>query len=847
MTTFNDDNLSESTLTYLPERDTPFPSYLSDRPVGTVNDSLWGEGSIIRKQIRGISQRIVSPLSTVSSKLSEQGSDSMTFAIYGHWGMGKSSALRMLKEEVLQLAEKNPTIDVGQIKVCEYIASAYQSFESDAQIGLDARVTLAQRIFTTLAGEEGEALQQFLGEAIAIGANVLPDGVDPRRSSGSNYILTQVVKALIKLMDFDSVIRKRMQSPDGKSYVLLVLIDDLDRCTTNFVWQILNFIQQLSEVPNLFFVLAVEQEHLKNTVKKHSLHNAETPTDPDFALEKYVQHTISVPDMSETGLQVYVEKLLGDSPNSLDYTGVVGNVIIKNVQFLDDGLRAASGERRLTPRSVKRCLNTISLDLQERFKLATTPTEQQKVLKQRILEFVWFPFYQHYFFPIVMRDKRKNMGRMFEDLEEACAAFKLNENGAMLRFNLESISTRYKFWDTELDLVKDVTHSLARYLGNAPFWFYKPAGEKLEEDEPEQVEAEQFAQAGMSFEDRFQNYYIHSETGEATGNRIESLTAANQMLTLILSNRDHFNKRHAPQVGNIAINAERFGVADLAEKLYELALDLDPDHSHNIQNYVDFIVKQKVTHLYPRARDLIRELKSPKHAKYRLDRTLALEAQLNNEEPESGDGDRIDPEEVKRIVNTFLQDPSSRQRYVSVMSLLDAVQDFETMRIVARASYSVTTNENDRYITLRGLADTLAAAPEERNEKEAMDIYRYMREHFTSIRSRPEYPDMLHNYATLLYKHDYDDEAGRMWFEAYKDKPGSMGIRRAYGLYLLRAEQPELARLVTEGQPVLEMKLQPTIKPLPERFLDEEIERWWEFETPPTEGAHTTAMKNSEG
>jgi hypothetical protein len=93
--------------------------------------------------------------------------------------------------------------------------------------------------------------------------------------------------------------------------------------------------------------------------------------------------------------------------------------------------------------------------------------------------------------------------------------------------------------------------------------------------------------------------------------------------------------------------------------------------------------------------------------------------------------------------------------------------------------------------------------------------------------TRSDRADILHNYATILYKHDYDDEAGKYWFEAYGLKPMDQTIRRAYGIYLLRAGHPEIASGVGAGQPIEERVLQPKLKEMPDRFMDQE-QCWWE-------------------
>jgi KAP family P-loop domain len=275
--------------------------FTDDRPIATEDDDLLWHNDNIHEKLQHIAERIIGPLYLETSKYSFQISNSMTFAIYGRWGMGKSSALKMLKEKVLCIAKREGVSE--RFKLCEYVASAYEPF------AMDARITLAQCIFTTLSGSNSRAIQ-LLGEQInSYREGIIKTGPDRHIIARDSYTLQEIATNLSKLIDFDQILQEKMLGNDGKSCVLLILIDDLDRCTDNFIWQILNFIQQLSDVPNIFFALAVEEKCLKSAVDKlSSKHDNET--DSDLALEKYIQHEISVPNMSEDSLPHFIEKLL---------------------------------------------------------------------------------------------------------------------------------------------------------------------------------------------------------------------------------------------------------------------------------------------------------------------------------------------------------------------------------------------------------------------------------------------------------------------------------------------------------------------------------------------------------
>ncbi len=61
--------------------------------------------------------------------------------------------------------------------------------------------------------------------------------------------------------------------------------------------QVLNAMQQLSSVKNLFFVLAADEAKLRKCVEEQS--ERADGGDPDFALEKYIQHATWVPPIED--------------------------------------------------------------------------------------------------------------------------------------------------------------------------------------------------------------------------------------------------------------------------------------------------------------------------------------------------------------------------------------------------------------------------------------------------------------------------------------------------------------------------------------------------------------------
>jgi hypothetical protein len=439
-------------------------TFIPDRP--TDEDLLWQDDNIQAK-LEHIAERIVSPLYLDASDHPFQISSSMTFAINGYWGMGKSSALKMLKKKVLAIAEREEVKQ--QLKICEYIASAHAPF------AMDARITLAQRIFIALSGSGSRAIQQ-LGEQInSYKDDILVPGQDKHVIARDSYILQNITTNLSRLTDFAQILQERMQGEDGKAYVLLVLIDDLDRCNNNFIWQILNFIQQLSDVPNIFFVLSIEEDHLKSAIEKFSRWDT-APRDQknanvDFASDKYVQHAIIVPAMSETSLPNFIRTLMPVAGEATKETDYVALAIIENISLFLMVLNVKRGEQPLSPRLVKRFLNSVRSELANRMQQADTQEKRLKVVKEEMLKFTWTRFYEDCFLP-TLSERNTQSRDAFGLLEAICLDFRLGE----IRSGEDLLTQLKRLLKEPFDLQgynqgTSPNLELVKYLGMEPYWF----------------------------------------------------------------------------------------------------------------------------------------------------------------------------------------------------------------------------------------------------------------------------------------------------------------------------------------------------------------------------------------
>ena len=112
-----------------------------------------------------------------------------------------------------------------------------------------------------------------------------------------NEHLDLICKRLASQTGFDDLISAELGGAvdhPGERKVMVVVVDDLDRCSPTFVHSVLETVQQWSDVENLFFFLAVDRDVLSEAIRQRTVPNAVTS---DVALEKYVQLSIEIPEL----------------------------------------------------------------------------------------------------------------------------------------------------------------------------------------------------------------------------------------------------------------------------------------------------------------------------------------------------------------------------------------------------------------------------------------------------------------------------------------------------------------------------------------------------------------------
>ena len=778
--------------------------FLSDVPVTTVDGNLlWAEDTLVLQEVREITDAI----------LAEAGG--LTLAVYGAWGAGKTSFLRMVEDTVRSNRGDQ------RIVFCWYNASTYRG------IGVPATTLLALRIWSALRGDEelppyatpgdepSDPFERYMQTFFA-------DVEWEERGHKRYEFLQQLAQQTGQLVDFPRFLGNVLLSGgplSTGSRKLVLVVDDLDRCRSDFIGDILDALQRLSSVQNLFTLIGVDREVLLTAVKKRyeGLIDLKTILDEHLALEKYVQYAVNLPDMTPELLTGYVQRCLEQEESDDEDENRVLEAISESAAYFAVGVRVK------TPRAIKRCINAILPVL--RMRLAQEPDlpddERRLVIKEQLLAYNWRAFYHRYFQP-ARRDPGSAEYRIFYNLEILCSRHYSKEAAEE---SPELQRDRRAIFELQLDRIKkrefsngstlEVPNELATLLAQPPFWFFGREKEKPSERMLDIADMEVFGIPGL--DEEFTKLYIQSEQADAVGNGRASVQAAAKAYELVRRNRQSFGKSVAPQLGNLGVNAEKYKALDLAEQIWRLALEIDPEHSSIMQQFASYIIDNRPD-LYSEAEEILSKLRTGRHAEHKPWRTLSLLVQLK-----AALGQEVDGALTAQMAKAAETETDVRQLGAILDGLIDAGGQFQ-LGLQLFASTVERFPRKSRYTLQRMVADALAHRSEIECEFIAMDLYRQILANPEIIDAGDE-PSVMTNYATLLYKHDYDDEAGCLWFKAYQFPTGSghSGIRRAYSMYLLRADRGDMAQKVIGGEPIDEMVLIPTEKKLPERFSDVEL------------------------
>lgn len=283
----------------------------------------------------------------------------ITIGVFGDWGSGKSSILQIIKDTFEEKDENDNFIENDTL--CIYFNGwTFEGYD-------DAKAALLNAILKEL--EENKKLTSEIKDAVTEKAKKLWQSIDWMRGAGmvlKNVALPAVSAyftggaSLIpftyqKLSEWGTnspeTLIKKLQSEDGKDFFksitkeetegdkkdktnavaefrknfidlldvtkfkrLVVIIDDLDRCSPERIIENLEAVKLFLNVPKTAFIIGADSRIVKHAIEHKYKNNSQIEEDNtriiDDYLEKLIQLPYSLPKLSEPEVETYISMLI---------------------------------------------------------------------------------------------------------------------------------------------------------------------------------------------------------------------------------------------------------------------------------------------------------------------------------------------------------------------------------------------------------------------------------------------------------------------------------------------------------------------------------------------------------
>ena len=275
----------------------------------------------------------------------------ITIGVFGDWGSGKSSVLQIVKEEFEKEDDKD--------SLCIYFNGwTFEGYD-------DAKAALLNSILKELEGNK--KISAELVESVKEKAQKLWKSIDWMRGAGmvlknvalpavSAYftggvsLIPYAMQKLSEWGDDPQKIIEKLQSEEGKELFailkkegleenkspaniladfrndfadllcatnfkrLIVIIDDLDRCSPERIIENLEAIKLFLNVPKTAFVIGADPRIVKHAIENKYKNNKEIEEDNNRIvidyLEKLIQLPYTLPRLSESEVETYISMLI---------------------------------------------------------------------------------------------------------------------------------------------------------------------------------------------------------------------------------------------------------------------------------------------------------------------------------------------------------------------------------------------------------------------------------------------------------------------------------------------------------------------------------------------------------
>ncbi|WBL26775.1 KAP family P-loop NTPase fold protein [Zunongwangia sp. HGR-M22] len=233
-------------------------------------------------------------------------SEPLTIGIYGKWGSGKTSLLRLIEKDI-ELFKKNKD-DKPFIKF-HYNPWLYQSKE---EMLFDFFDTLSRKLNYTddeqlkKAGKLIKKYSRYL-KAVKLSASV---GIPKVFNAGISIEPYEILQRLGEDLEgneksLDDLKNEVNHSLDQSSKKIIIFIDDVDRLDKDEIFTLFKLIKVNADFKNLVFLVCLDPDYVAKAI--HSRYGSKKQSGIDF-LEKIINIPLELPLIEKSDLDYFVKE-----------------------------------------------------------------------------------------------------------------------------------------------------------------------------------------------------------------------------------------------------------------------------------------------------------------------------------------------------------------------------------------------------------------------------------------------------------------------------------------------------------------------------------------------------------
>lgn len=281
--------------------------------------------------------------------IKETKNNPITIGLFGSWGAGKSSMLNFVNNKIKSTDEN---AKICCIKIDAWLLEGY----SDAKLGVVESVLeaikenqtffqgLKDNIFNIIKKVNWLKVAKIVGKTgISIGVSALSGNPIPALTSIASTALTEIGENSDELLkerdnnyqtieknvreireDFEKLLKS---SPIEN---LVVMVDDLDRCSPDVIIEVLEAIKLFLSVSKTTFIFAVDEAIIRYSINRKYAGDDKYSNDSvakDY-IEKIIQIPIVIPSLSSKDIENYLLLLYYQS----EYSEIEFNSILSHIK-----------------------------------------------------------------------------------------------------------------------------------------------------------------------------------------------------------------------------------------------------------------------------------------------------------------------------------------------------------------------------------------------------------------------------------------------------------------------------------------------------------------------------------